>query len=244
MATVRIDFDAEALTALDKRVRLLTDQNLRYVAAKALTGAAQAAQQDLKQATPRYITNPTRWTLGGTYVRFAKASDLTAEVGFRSDAQGRGNPAGRYLLPIVKGTTPKLKGADLAASKIARETRGAVLVPAKGSGLVNAAGNVPLSKYATILGQARQGGGRYYIGPVKRGSSVKAVFERKEGFIGRTSTLETTTRRLFTLDPNPKQRRQQFPVRQVLEQGFASAWRAQVAAAFDAEVARRLGGRR
>ncbi|NDC36081.1 MAG: hypothetical protein EBZ51_12100 [Synechococcaceae bacterium WB9_2_112] len=244
MATIRIDFDAEALQALDKRVRLLTDQNLRYVAARALTGAAQAAQAQLKQASPRYIDNPTRWTLNSTYVRFARADTLTAEVGFKADAQGRGNPAGKYLQPIVAGTTPKLKAADLSASKIARAPRGAVLIPAKGSGLVNAAGNVPLSKYATILAGARQGGGQYFIGPVKPGSSIKAVFERKEGFIGRTSTLERSTRRLFTLDPNPKPRRAQFPVRQVLEQGFASAWRREVAAAFDAEVARRLGGRR
>jgi hypothetical protein len=243
MANVRIDLDAGALQRLDSRVRLLTDQNLRYAAAKALTGAAQAAQAALKQATPRYIDKPTRWTLNGTYVRFARADTLEAEVGFRSDAQGRGNAAGRYLLPIVKGTTPKLKGADLAASKIARETRGAVLVPARGSGLVNSSGNVPLSKYATILGQARQGGGQYFVGPVKRGSSVKAVFERKVGFIGRTSTLETNTRRLFTIDPNPKVRRPQFPVRQVLRQGFEQAWRGQIQASVQAELVRRLGGR-
>jgi len=243
MANVRIDLDAQALGRLDSRVRLLTDQNLRFAAAKALTGAAQAAQAALKQATPRYIDRPTRWTLNGTYVRFARADTLEAEVGFRRDAQGRGNAAGRYLLPIVKGTTPKLKGADLAASKIARETRGAVLVPAKGSGLVNASGNVPLSKYATILGQARQGGGQYFVGPVKRGSSVKAVFERKQGFIPRTSTLETSTRRLFTIDPNPKVRRPQFPVRQVLAKAFEQAWPTQVRASVQAELARRLGGK-
>lgn len=243
MATVRIDLQSD-LKRLDSRVQLLTDQNLRFMAAKALTGAAQAAQAALKQAAPRYIDRPTRWTVNGTYVRFARADTLTAEVGFRQDAQGRGNPAGRYLQPIVKGTTPKLKAADLAATKIARETRGAVLVPAKGTGLLNASGNVPLSKYATILGQARQGGGQYFIGPVKRGSSVKAVFERKEGFIPRTSTLEATTRRLFTIDPNPKQRRQQFPVQQVLRQGFEQAWPTQVRASLQAELARRLGGGR
>lgn len=242
MATIRIDLDSQ-LPQLDRRVRLLTDQNLRFMAARAMTGAAQAAQQQLRQAAPRYIDRPTRWTLNSTYVRFAKPSDLTAEVGFKADAQGRGNPAGRYLQPIVRGTTPKLKAVDLSATKIAREAPGAVLVPAKGSGLINAYGNVPLSRYATILGEARQGGGRYFIGPVKRGSSVKAVFERKEGFIGRTSTLERTTRRLFTIDPNPKTRRPQFPVQQVLEQGFTQAWRGQLIAAFDAEVARRLGAR-
>lgn len=241
MATIRIDFDAEALRRLDNRVRLLTGQNLRFLASKALTGAAQSAQAQLKQDTPRLIDNPTRWTLGGTYVKFAKASNLEAEVGFRQDPQGRGNAAGRYLLPIVKGTTPKLKGADLSATKIAGQAAGAVLVPAKGSGLINAAGNVSLSKYATILGEARKGGGRYYVAPVKPGSSIKAVFERKEGFIGRTSTLERTTRRVFTIDPNPKTRRPQFPVREILTKAFGQAWPAEVRRAYEAEVARRLG---
>lgn len=237
MTTIRIDFDAAALQALDKRVRLLTDQNLRFVASRALTGAAQAAQRELRDATPRYIDRPTRWTLGGTYVRFAKAQDLTAEVGFKADVQGRGNPAGRYLLPIVKGTTPKLKGADLSATKIAHQPRGAVLVPAKNSPLRKTdAGNYTISAYAKVLSSARQGGDKYFIGPVKPGSSIKAVFARA----GRGGQQ---TRRVFTIDPNPKTRRAQFPVRQILADGFASAWRRELAAAFDAEVARKLGGR-
>lgn len=243
MATLQLNLDTSALARLDSRVRLLTDTNLRYAIAKALTESAKAAQQQLRQQTPRYISDPTRWTLNGTYVRFARADTLTAEVGFKADAQGRGNPAGRYLNPLVQGTKPQLKAADLAATKIARETPGAVLIPAKGSGLINSAGNVPLSKYATILSGARQGGGQYYIAPVKPGSSVKAIFERKEGFIPRTSTLERTTRRLFTIDPNPKTRRQQFPVQQILRQGFEQAWTTEARASVQAELVRRLGGR-
>lgn len=242
MATLNLNLDTSELAAINSWVLLLTEKNLRFTVAKALTESAKAAQKDLRQATPRYVTSPTRWTLDGTYVRFAKPSDLTAEVGFKSDAQGRGNPAGRYLRPIVKGTTPQLKAADLAATKIAREAPGAVLIPARTSGLVNSAGNVPLSKYATILSGARQGGSQYFIGPVKRGSSVKAVFERKEGFIGRTSTLERTTKRLFTIDPNPKARQERFPVSQLLQQGFEQAWPVQLQAAFQAELARKLGG--
>lgn len=237
MATIRIDFDAEALRRLDGRVRLLTDQNLRFVAAKALTAASQSAQTQLKQQTPRYVDNPTRWTLGGTYVRFAKAQDLTAEVGFRSDAQGRGNAAGRYLQPIVKGTTPKLKGADLSATKIAREAPGAVLVPAKNSPLrKTAAGNYTISAYAKVLGSARQGGdGRqYFVAPVRQGSSTKAIFTRA----GRGGK---ELRRVFTIDPNPKVRRPQFPVREILTKAFGQAWPAEVRRAYEAEVARRLG---
>ena len=239
MATIRIDFDAEALRSLDKRVRLLTDQNLRYVASRALTGASQAAQAQLKQDTPRYIDNPTRWTLGGTYVRFAKAADLTAEVGFKQDMQGRGNAAGKYLLPIVKGTTPKLKGADLSATKIAREAPGAVLVPARNSPLrKTAAGNYTISAYAKVLGSARSGseGRQYFIAPVRQGSSTKAIFTRA----GRGGKQ---LRRVFTIDPNPKARRPQFPVREILTRAFGDAWPVEVRKAFEAEVARRLGGR-
>jgi len=238
MATVRIDLQSD-LQRLDSRVRLLTDQNLRFMASRALTGASQAAQGALKQATPRYIDRPTRWTLGGTYVRFAKPQDLTTEVGFRQDAQGRGNAAGRYLQPIVKGTTPKLKGADLSATKIAGQPAGAVLVPAKGSPLrQNASGNYTISAYAKVLGAARQGGqGRpYFVAPVKPGSSTQAIFTRA----GRGGTQ---LRRVFTIDPTPKVRRPQFPVVPVLRQAFEQAWPGQVRAAYQAEVTRRLGGR-
>ena len=239
MANVRIDLDAQALARLDARVRLLTDQNLRYAAARALTGAAQAAQAALKEATPRYIDNPTRWTLNGTYVRFARAQALEAEVGFRQDTQGRGNAAGRYLQPIVKGTTPKLKGADLSATKIAGVAQGAVLVPARNSPLrKTAAGNYTISAYAKVLGSARQGGqGRpYFVAPVKAGSSTQAIFTRA----GRGGQQ---LRRVFTIDPNPKTRAPQFPVQPVLRKAFEQAWPAQVRASVQAELARRLGGR-
>jgi hypothetical protein len=234
MASLNLDTELERL---DKRVRLLTDQNIRYMAARAMTGAAKAAQAALREATPRYIDNPTRWTVNGTYVRFARADTLEAEVGFRQDKQGRGNAAGRYLLPIVKGTTPKLKGADLSATKIAREPAGAVLVPARNSPLRRtAAGNYTISAYAKVLGSARQGGdGRpYFVAPVKPGSSTQAIFTRA----GRGGQQ---VRRVFTIDPNPKVRRPQFPVRQVLEQGFAREWPAQLRLAYRAEVERKLG---
>ena len=242
MATVRIDLQSD-LKRLDSRVQLLTDQNLRYMAARALNAAGGAAKQSLRQAMPRFIDKPVPYTVNSAFQRFAKAGDLTTTIGIADQSRTGRTPAAKYLQPIVKGTTPSLKGADLSATKIAGVSRGAVLIPARNSGLKNAAGNVSLSKYATILGEARKGDGRYYMAPVKRGSSTMAVFERTSGFIPRTSTVETTVRRMFTIDPNPKTRRRQLPLRQVLEDGFASAWRRELAAAYDAEVKRRLGGR-
>lgn len=235
MATIRIDFDAEALKALDKRVRLLTDQNLRYVAARALTQSAKAAQAGLKEGMHRFIDKPTRWTLGSTFVQYARANDLQATVGIRSDNQGRGNAAGRYLLPIVQGTTPKIKGADLSATKIAGVASGAVLVPARNSPLRKTeAGNYTISAYARVLNAARQGGGKYFVAPVKPGSTTQAVFARA----GRGGK---TTRRVFTIDPNPKTRRPVFPVQEILTTAFGQAWPIEVRRAFEAEVASKLG---
>jgi hypothetical protein len=239
MATVRIDFDAEALRRLDGRVRLLTDQNLRYVASKALNGAADAAKASLRESMPRYIDKPVPYTLNSGFQRFARAENLEAVVGIADRSRSGRTPASKYLQPIVKGTTPSVKGADLSATKIAREAPGAVLVPAKNSPLrKTAAGNYTISAYAKVLGSARQGGdGRqYFIAPVKPGSSTKAIFT-KAGRGGKE------LRRVFTIDPNPKQRRPQFPVREILTKAFGQAWPAEVRKAYQAEVQRKLGSR-
>ena len=243
--SIEISIDAGELQRLNQQLLLLTDRNMRFAVSRALTASGKAAQLHLQRSTPVYITNPTRWTLNGTYTRYAKPSSLEVEIGFRSETQGRGNPSGRYLQPIAAGELPRVKAADLSASKLAGVSRSAVLIPARSAGLLDAAGNVPLRKQAQILAAARAGGrSGVYIAPVRRGSSVMAIFERKEGFLGRTSTVERTTRRLFTLDPSPKARQRQFPVRDVIEQGFAQAWRREMVAAFDAELARATGASR
>ena len=100
------------------------------------------------------------------------------------------------------------KAVDLAASKIAGY-RG-VLVPSKQSPIkMNRYGNITLANYKKVIGGARNNGA-YYIAPVKRGSSVKAVYQRKTGFIGRTSTIASNTSRLFVLQPNPAMRQRQL----------------------------------
>lgn len=233
---LRIDITDSIQPAIAKLGKL-TEQNIRFVVARAMTEAGKAAQQDLKQSMPRYIDRPNPWTLGSTYVQFAKASDLTVTVGIRTtDSRGR-TPAGRYLMPLIKGTQPVAKGADLSASKIAG-ARG-VLIPARGGPVrLNQYGNVSLSNYAKVLAAARTPGSNYYVAPVRRGSSVKAVFQRKEGFMRGTSTLESTTRRVFTIDPNPKIRAARFPVTQVLEDGFRQAFPALLRSGLQAELAR------
>ena len=113
-----------------------------------------------------------------------------------------------------------------------------MLVPARNSPLrMTASGNYTISAYAKVLGSARQGGdGRpYFVAPVKPGSSTQAIFTRA----GRGGQQ---VRRVFTIDPNPKVRRPQFPVQDILTKAFGQAWPAEVRRAFQAEIARKLGG--
>ena len=237
MASVRIDLQAD-LERLDKRVRLLTDQNLSYVASRALNEAAGAAKRALREQMPRFIDKPVPYTLNSGFQRFARPNNLETVVGIADQSRSGRPAAANYLRPIVKGTTPKLKGADLSATKIAGQPAGAVLVPARNSPLrKTASGNYTISAYAKVLGSARQGGdGRpYFVAPVKPGSSTQAIFTRA----GRGGQQ---VRRVFTIDPSPKVRRPQFPVQDILTKAFGQAWPAEVRRAFQAEIARKLGG--
>ena len=237
-----IRFDTGDLSRLNQRLSLLTEKNLRYAVANAMTAAGRQAQADLRQQTPRFVDNPTSWTLGGIPQRtFARPSDLTINLGFATERRGRGSPAGRYLNPLAAGTTPHLKGADLSAARIAGTPR-AVLIPARTAGLTDGAGNVPLRRQADILARARSGPrSGVFIAPVRRGSSTMAIFERTDGFIGRTSTYQRSVRRLFTLDTTPSPRRRQFNVQDVVMDSFTRSWRREMAAAFDAELRRVMG---
>lgn len=233
---LRIDITDSIQPAIAKLGKL-TEQNIRFVVARAMTEAGKVAQQDLKQSMPRYIDRPNPWTMGSTYVQFAKASDLTLTVGIRDQDRSGRTGAAKYLMPLIQGGPPRPKGADLSASKIAG-TRG-VLIPAKdGPVRLNQYGNVSLSNYAKVLSAARTPGSGVYVAPLRAGSSVKAVYQRTERFMGRTSTLESSTRLLFTIDPSPRSRAARFPVQQVLETGFRRAFPGLLQSGLQTELAR------
>lgn len=223
------------IAQLGPKLRLLTDTQLRYAVAGAMTEAVKATHKDLQQDLPRFIDRPTRWTVNAAFARFAKPSDLTAEVGLRSDGS---NSAGRYLQPLIRGTRPELKRVDRSASALARAASSAVLVPAKGAVPINQYGNVSLSNYAKIIGGARSKQSGFFVAPVRRGSTTMAVFQRTTGFIPRTSTLESSTRRLFTLDPNPVSRQAKLPLEQILNDGFSRHWPGALRSRFTAELRR------
>tara|TARA_B100001778_G_scaffold192618_1_gene158781 strand:+ start:216 stop:941 length:726 start_codon:yes stop_codon:yes gene_type:complete len=191
-----------------KGLEALDEKNISFAVAKAMTLTGQYAQKKLKVSLAAAIDRPTPYTMNSTFVTFAKPSKLFMEVGIKNMSRGSRVPAGRYLQSLIKGGRPTYKAVDLAASKIAGY-RG-VLVPSKQSPIkMNRYGNITLANYKKVIGGARNNGA-YYIAPVKRGSNVKAVYQRKTGFIGRTSTIASNTSRLFVLQPNPAMRQRQL----------------------------------
>ena len=230
--TSDIDKALKGLTALDAK-------NISFAVAKAMTLTGQYTQVKLKAAMQREIDRPTPYTLNSTFVTFAKPSKLFMEVGIRTTGKGGRTAAGRYLQSIIKGGQPTFKAVDLAASKIAGY-RG-VLVPSKQSPIkLNRYGNITLSNYKTVIGGARRANSQYFIAPVKRGSNVKAVYQRKSGFIGRTSTVESNTSRIFVLERNPSSRRRQLNLDIILGRTVKQNFPKFMKQRFEAEIARKL----
>ena len=222
----------KGLTALDEK-------NISFAVAKAMTLTGQFAQTKLKAAMQTAIDRPTPFTINSTFVTFAKPSNLFMEVGIKTKSRTTGVAAGRYLQSVIKGGQPPFKAADLAASKIAGY-RG-VLVPSNKSPIKkNRYGNISLANYKKVISGARQTGGTYYIAPVKRGSSVKAIYERKTSFIGRTSTIQSNTSRVFVIDPSPKQRARQLNLPIVLGNTVKTEFPKFLKQRFNNEIARKL----
>ena len=229
--TSDIDKALKGLNALDEK-------NISFAVAKAMTLTGQFAENKLKVAMEAAIDRPTPYTMRSTFVTFAKPTNLFMEVGIRETSRGR-TAAGRYLQALVKGGRPTVKGVDLAASKIAGY-RG-VLVPSKQSPVkLNRYGNISLGNYKKVVGGARNINGAYFIAPVKRGSSVKAIYQKTTGFIGRTSTIQSNTSRVFVIEPNPKARTRQLNLPVVLGRTIQNEFPKFMKQRFKVEIAQKL----
>ncbi len=222
-----------------KGLNALDEKNIMFAVAKAMTLTGQYAEDKLKVAMASAIDRPTPYTMRSTFVQYARPSNLFMEVGIRKTGSGNRTAAGRYLQAVIKGGSPTYKGADLAASKLVGYK--GVLVPSKQSPVkLNRYGNITLGKYKEVIGGARNLGGAYYIAPVKRGSSVKAIYQRKTSLIGRTSTIQNQTSRVFVISPNPKMRQRQLNLPIVLGQTVRQEFPKFMRQRFEVEIAMKL----
>jgi hypothetical protein len=237
---IRLELDSNLNTTIGKLAGL-TDRNIRFAAARSLTATVRHAQAQMKAA----ITNPngpieggaSRWTVGALRSQWANPGRLVAEVGFVSDQP---RAAGRYLQPLIRGGQPVAKAVDrkASASVQGRTVRGALL-PTRGTRL-DRHGNIPFTALGRALERINEPGSGVFMRPLRRGGF--GVFQRGERFIGRTSTLESETRLLYTIDPTPRPRRRTFPVHELLRRSVDGHFPGHYKASIEAEL-RRAGFR-
>lgn len=258
----------EAIRQLDKRVQLLTDRNIGYMAARAMTRSAQAAQQQLKQQMPRFIQGgPTPFTQNSTYVRFAKPSDLSVEVGFKQFAS-KGTPAGRYLQPMAGGGPRRAKSTELQLQRKGLLRVGEYIVPTDVHPVrLNKYGNLTGGTYTQLLSRLGGLGEQGYTGNVSNAAASQAKRRQRDYFLGApgglprgiqarvgpkpkgnpggkgrpmTAGLPRGFHTVFYITRQPSYRAT-FPISQILTQGFERSWKFELQAAFAAELASKAG---
>lgn len=243
---IQVTLETGELQQLGKRLMLLTDKNLSYATGRAMAGTVRATEQDLKKnlaSTSGPIQGgATRWTIGGTYTRRPTPTDLTAEVGLRSDAP---RAAGRYVSVLTKGGRPRTKGVDLKAASLVGRSR-LTIVPTPGQRL-DARGNVTRAAFNRALASAavirdgrmyNRGAGRFFIIPIRGAAGRMGIFERtgKPGR-GRYGSFVGTTMR-FTLEPQPKTRASTYDLTGDLQRSVTQHWPGAFRRELQAELAR------
>jgi hypothetical protein len=269
---LEVHVDVGDIRKLNRFVDTLTEKNLRFATARAMTRSAQAAQQQLKQDMGRYIRwrgGPTPFTTNSTYVRFANPGNLTAEVGFKSF--GAKNPAGRYLQSMARGGPRQPKGTErrLRDTGVIRSTEW--IVPTGVTPLrLNAYGNLSGATYQQLIsrlkgygegqgftanasGSTRSNRKRsdrdYFVGMpggLQRGIYArlgKLPKGRKPGEVGRPIT-SNLRRGYHTVFYLTRAPiyRSTFPISDILNQSYQRAWKVEIQRAVAEELATRSGG--
>ena len=228
---IDVKFTTEGLTGLQTAMLSLSGK-LSRVTAVAMTRSAKSAQAEVKAQTPRYINNPTRWTLNSTFVNPATESRLTTIVGF-NDYSSTGTPAAKYLQLQAKGGTARHKGYEKLLQRKGLLRPGEFAVPAGNSPLgFNAYGNISGANYVQVL--SRLAALREAGSDGNRTDSARSTAKRKQRdyFVaeirGHRAIWARTGDRgiapVFHFVDNAPRFDARFPVRSIIETSFAKAW--------------------
>ncbi|MGS0648017.1 hypothetical protein ACU81Q_10335 [Komagataeibacter melomenusus] len=131
---------------VQKRLARLSEGGIRSATANAMNKLANGARWQIVDRMKEVFDNPSRFTLGGFYVKKATPSDLSAWVG-TIDFAPKGNPAIRYLGPQIWGGPRDMKRSEKALSAI---SGGQFWVPGPGAPL-DAYGNIQRGELVRII---------------------------------------------------------------------------------------------
>lgn len=125
-----------------------------YVAAKTLTGLAEAVQAQLPDELQRKFDRPTAFTLKAARVKRATKTELEAQVGFPESQDTSGRGRNEFIRPGAMGASSRRqKRTEYLLTKAGWLPPGWVTIPgsyAKRS-LIDAYGNIPGGIYKQII---------------------------------------------------------------------------------------------
>lgn len=223
---------AEHLTSLSQR-------QIPYATARALTKTVQFAALKEEQAMARDFDRPTPYTLNSLYITPATKQKLQAEVKIKDEAF-KGNPAIRFLAAEIYGGVRRQKGFETLLQRNGLLPSGWYAVPASGAPK-DSYGNVPGSFITRILSQVRAARdaltnetakakrtrnrrktyGRYFVaypGRERTKHLTAGIYERISAFGG------STIRPVFIFTSRKPRYRQRFKFFEIADQTARLRW--------------------
>ena len=167
---VSVKSDIKKLT---KALSTIQRKQIPFATSKALNATAFDARKSVQTALDVQLDKPTPYTKRGVQVEKAKNKKApVAKVGFRSNTFGKGQgkmKQAEYMERQIKG------GARTPQKRT-------IIVPLRGRGATNAAGNIPESKLNRFLGDKN----KFFVGKprgAKGPGTGEGIWERrgKEG---------------------------------------------------------------
>lgn len=220
-----LEIDHRDLKTLQGKIAMFSKGYPKAVA-RAMTAAGIASVNAVKAATPRFVDNPTPYTLNawGRWPGYVDKTRLNLWIGLKTT----GGQVNHYLRPIIDGGQRRLKASE-------RRLANTAIVPTGLSPLrFNRYGNISGGQYTQVLSrlgrfnidgynanrsqaarsQMKQRDRMYFIRPLKDGNRL-AIFARGRG---RKATP------VFIFQPKPPTYRKQFPASKIIFDAFSKSW--------------------
>jgi hypothetical protein len=149
-------------TGLDRLVAgalALTDQQLKWAVADAMTAASAHAKAELQRQTPLYVDRPSRYTMGSIYrwPGYVKPQNLSVQIGFKDLEGSNMGSTDHYLLPMARGTTRPVRRGEHRLRSLPGFA-GMYYIPTKyeNNGLrYNKDGNLTAGTYTRVLSRIK-----------------------------------------------------------------------------------------